>query len=239
MKKELFLKNKMKTVSIHQPVYLPWLGFFKKIMSSDIFVFLDDVQYEKNGVQNRNKIRTHEGDAWLTIPVSVKSTTLLKDVKINHSNNWEKKHSKSIENNYSKAKFFHDYWEEFEKFYQKKFDKLIELNLEIIEFLMNKFKIKTKIMFSSELNISEKGSERILQICKSLDANSYLSGIGGKKYLVLDSFKKNGISVNFQNFQHPIYNQVYQPFHQNMAAIDLLYNEGKKAKGILENAKNF
>lgn len=229
----------MKTVSIHQPVYLPWLGFFKKIVSSDIFVFLDDVQYEKNGVQNRNKIRTSEGDAWLTIPVSAKSTTLLKDVKINHSMNWEKKHSKSMENNYSKAKFFHNYWNEFEKFYQKEFDKLIELNVEIIKFLMGKFKIQTKIMFSSELNISEKGSERILQICKSLDANSYLSGIGGKKYLKLDSFKKNDITVNFQNFQHPVYNQVYQPFHPNMSAIDLLYNEGEKSEVILKNAKNF
>jgi hypothetical protein len=229
----------MNTVSIHQPVYLPWLGFFKKIISSDIFVFLDDVQYEKNGVQNRNKIRTSEGDAWLTIPVSVKSTTLLKDVKINHSMNWNKKHSKSIENNYSKAKFFYNYWDEFEKCYQKKFDKLIELNLEIIKFLMDKFKIQTKIIFSSELNISEKGSERILQICKSLDANSYLSGIGGKKYLGLDSFKKNDISVNFQNFQHPVYNQVHQPFHPNMSAIDLLYNEGEKSEVILKNAKNF
>ena len=229
----------MKTVSIHQPVYLPWLGFFKKIMVSDVFVFLDDVQYEKNGVQNRNKIRTNEGDIWLTVPVNVKSTTLLKDVKIDYSTNWQKKHSKSIYLNYSKTKFFDNYWNEFDEFYQKKFDRLMELNLEIIEFLMKKFNIKTEIVLSSELGISEKGSERILKICKSLDADSYLSGIGGKEYLKLDSFKNNNINVNFQNFQHPIYNQVYHPFYPNMSAIDLLYNEGDNSERILKNAKNF
>ena len=105
MKKELFLKNKMKTVSIHQPVYLPWLGFFKKIMSSDIFVFLDDVQYEKNGFQNRNKIRTYDGDMWLTVPVKAKSQTLLNEVSIDNSGNWSNKHIKSVFYNYSKTKY--------------------------------------------------------------------------------------------------------------------------------------
>ena len=96
----------MTIVSIHQPTYLPWLGFFNKIISSEKFVFLDDVQYEKNGYQNRNKIRTHEGDIWLTVPVKTKSTTLLKNVEIDYSFDWIKKHTKSIELNYSKTRFF-------------------------------------------------------------------------------------------------------------------------------------
>ena len=229
----------MKTISIHQPVYLPWLGFFKKIMSSEIFVFLDDVQFEKNGWQNRNKIRTHEGDIWLTVPVNSKSNILLKDITIDNSLNWTKKHSQSICLNYSKAKFFDRYWNDFERIYEKRFECLIDLNLEIIKLLMKKFNIKTKTILSSELEISEHGAKRILKICKVLGADSYLSGIVGKEYLRIDDFNENNINVDFQNFQHPTYNQAYKPFHPNMAAIDLLYNEGTESKKILKKAENF
>ena len=128
----------MTIVSIHQPTYLPWLGFFNKIISSEKFVFLDDVQYEKNGYQNRNKIRTHEGDIWLTVPVKTKSTTLLKNVEIDYSFDWIKKHTKSIELNYSKTRFFNNYWDELKKIYNKKHYNLITLNIDIINFLINK-----------------------------------------------------------------------------------------------------
>lgn len=224
----------MKTISIHQPVYLPWLGFFKKIISSDIFVFLDDVQYEKNGWQNRNKIRTNDGEIWVTVPVNSKSKTLLKDITIDNSSNWAKKHSKSISHNYSKAKFFDKHWNDFERIYQKKIDRLIDLNLEIIKLLMKKLKIQTKTILASELKISEQGSQRILEICKALGADSYLSGSVGKDYLKLNDFTDNSINVNFQNFKHPIYNQVFEPFHPNMSAIDLLYNEGEQSERILK-----
>ena len=128
----------MKIISIHQPTYLPWLGFFKKISSSDVFVFLDDVQYEKNGFQNRNKIRTDEGENWLTVPITGKFGTLLKDIQIDNSSNWSKKHSKSIVQNYTKAKYFHEYWNEFESIYERKFEFLIDLNVEIIKLIMKK-----------------------------------------------------------------------------------------------------
>ena len=116
----------MTTISIHQPVYLPWLGFIEKVTSSEKFVFLDDVQFEKNGFQNRNKIRTYDGEMWLTVPVKVKSQTLLKDVKINYSTDWINKHKKSIIQNYKKAEFFDNYWFELEKIYDEKFEYLVE-----------------------------------------------------------------------------------------------------------------
>ena len=179
----------MTTISIHQPVYLPWLGFFEKVISSEKFVFLDDVQFEKNGFQNRNKIRTYDGEMWLTVPVKAKSQTLLKDVKINYSTDWINKHKKSIILNYQKAKFFDKYWLELEKIYDEKYEYLLELNMEVIKFLFSKLKIKKEILVSSELHISAKGSDRILEICKILDVNRYISGITGKKYLLIDDFK--------------------------------------------------
>ena len=229
----------MTVVSIHQPGYLPWLGFFKKIEVSDVFVFLDDAQYVKNGHQNRNKIRTEEGEMWLTIPTTGKFKTILKDIQIDNTSRWKEKHSKSIVQNYSKAEFFNKYWEEMDIFYQKDYEYLIDFNMEIILFLMKKFEIKTKILFSSELEISTEGSERILDICKLLNAEKYLSGILGKAYLNEDDFIKNNIKVEYQNFQHPKYSQCYQPFISHMGAIDLLFNEGSKSEEILKKSSNF
>lgn len=236
---KVYLKVELTVVSIHQPGYLPWLGFFKKISSADIFVLLDDVQYEKNGWQNRNKIRTKDGDMWLTVPINSKFETNLKDVKIDLSSNWQKKHEKAIYLNYVKAKNFNVYWNDFKKIYDSKFEYLVELNVEIIQLLLDKFNIKTKIVFSSEFGISAHSSKKLLEICKHLDADEYLSGIAGKEYLVEDEFIENKIQVKYQNFQHPIYEQVYYPFYPNMAAIDLLYNEGKNAEKVLNESKNF
>ena len=229
----------MTTISIHQPVYLPWLGFFGKIISSDIFVILDDDQYEKNGWQNRNKIRTFDGDSWLTIPVKTKSGTLLKDVLIDNSSNWAKKHSKSIIFNYSKTPFFNEFWKELGYFYSKQFGSLIELNIEMIKLFLQKFNINTELILSSKLDIHSHSSERIIDICKNLSAKQYISGMGGKDYLKVEDFNKNNIKVKFQNFQHPSYKQMYEPFYPNMAAIDLIFNTGENSENILKKAKNF
>ena len=214
------------------------MGFFKKIQSSDLFVFLDDVQYEKNWVQNRNKIRTSDGSIWLTVPVNASLNYLLKDIKIENTTNWREKHKKSIQINYSKTTYFKDFWSSLEQIYEKNFDFLIDVNMEIIKLLMKELQIKTKTIFSSELEISEKGSDRILGICKKLGADVYLSGMLGSNYLNLKNFEENGIQVQFQNFQHPVYEQYYKPFLPNMASIDLIFNEGKKASKILQEAKN-
>lgn len=220
-------------VSIHQPNYIPWLGYFEKILNSDIFVFLDDVQYEKNYLINRNKIRTSEGSAWLTIPVRTKHDSLVSSVQVDNSQNWASKHKKSILINYSKSGFLHDYLSFFDSLYDKKFDFLIDINVEIIHYLMKELDIKTKTIFSSELGIEGKGSDRILNICKSLNADSYISGPFGKTYLNMDDFKNSNIAIEFQNFIHPVYRQCYTPFMPNMSTIDLLLNEGINSKNIL------
>jgi hypothetical protein len=164
---------------------------------------------------------------------------MLKNVEIDYSFDWIKKHMKAITLNYSKTSFFNNYWPELEKIYNKKHDYLFELNMDIIKFLMNKLNIKTSIIFSSELKISGKGSDRILKICKELNADTYISGIGGKKYLNEENFIKNKINIKFQNFEHPIYKQNFKPFHSNMSAIDLLFNEGYGSEKIIKESDNF
>jgi len=228
----------LKVIGIHQPGYLPWLGFFKKMLNSDIFVYFDDVSFVKNNYYNRNLIRTNAGPLQLTIPIRMDEESKINDVKIDTSKNWQIKHKKSLLHNYSKTKYFNNYSNFIEELYEKKFEKLIDINIEIIEFLKKEFGIKTKTVFSSELNVTGSASERILEICKLMDAEKYITGtVWAKKFLSIQDFKDNNISVEFQEFIHPEYKQLDNNFIPNMASIDLLFNEGGiNSSKILKNA---
>lgn len=227
----------MTTIAIHQPGYVPWVGYFHKMMSCDTFVFLDDVQYEKNGWQNRNKIKTSQGFLWLTVPVSTTTDDLINQVRIDNIKPWMRKHKKTITTNYSKSDFFKEYWPYFEPIYEKKFDLLIDVDMEIIKTFMKLLKIDTKTIFSSELKITTKSSDRILDICKCLDADTYVSGALGMNYLNLNDFERQGISVKFQHVQHPVYKQRFGSFMPNMSALDLFFNEGANSSRIIKDMR--
>lgn len=226
-----------KIISMHQAQYLPWMGLFKKILESDVFVILDDVQYAKNGWYNRNKIRTSTGWMWLTLPIKSHLGDKYNQVKIDNMQNWRKKHSSAIQINYQKSKYFEKYWRQIQNIYEKNHEFMFDINLDFILFFLDILGINKKIIFSSELNIQKTGSDRILEICKSLQADIYLSGEMGKTYLKEDDFTKNQIEIIYQNFQHPTYGQTYDPFVPNLAFVDLLFNEGNNSLNIIQNAK--
>jgi hypothetical protein len=200
-----------------------------------VFVFLDNVQYKKREFQNRNKIRTKEGWLWLTVPVITKGrfTQKMKEVLIDNTSNWHKKHWQSIEMNYSKAKYFNEYKEFFKSLYEKEWDKLIDLNVFIIKYINELLNIKIPVYYESDLNIEGEKTTRIINICKKLNADTYLSGIGGKEYLIEEEFIKTGIKLIYQNFKHPVYTQVYPGFEPFMSIVDLLFNCGKESKNLL------
>ena len=225
-------------VAIHQPEYLPWLGFFKKMMNVELFVFLDDVQFRKKGWQNRNRIRINDGTTLLSIPVHTHSYPKINEVTIDNEKNWSIRHKKSILYNYARAPYFDEIKDFIESIFEKKFQYLVDLNTEIIKFIMNELEIKSKIVFSSELEISKKGTERVLDICKAVDADHYITGtFWAESNLRVEEFKKSNIDVEFQKFQHPIYKQIHGEFIPEMSIIDLLFNEGRKeAKKILQNS---
>ena len=228
----------MTIVAIHQPEYLQWLGFFKKMMNSELFVFLDDAQFRKKGWQNRNRIRTKNGTALLSIPVHAHSYPNINEITIDNNKNWSKRHKKSILYNYAGAPYFEEFKDFIELLFEKKFEYLTDLNTEIIKFIMNELEIKPRIVFSSELKISKKGSDRVLDICKTVGADSYITGtVWAQSHLRIEEFKKSNIHVEFQKFRHPIYRQFYGKFIPEMSIIDLLFNEGKDgAKEILQNS---
>lgn len=213
-------------ITIHQPEHLIWPGLIDKISQADIFVVLDTVQFRKNYFQNRNKIRTQNGWTWLTIPIKKHSLkTKISDIEISYNQDWTEPYLALIKNNYNKTKYFAKYFPELEQIILKKYKYLSDLNLELIKFILKHFNIKTKIIKASELKLPEtkSGSETVLEICKALSAEVYLSGISGKDYLDLPVFKSSKIRVIFQEFDCS---------DNNMSSIDLLFNNGPKLKNI-------
>lgn len=227
-------------LAVHQPQYIPWLGYFHKINKSDIFVFLDDVQYKPREFQNRNKIRTRSGWIWLSVPVISKDLGRQRicDVKIDNEFPWQKKHLKSLEVWYAKAKFFNNYLPFFKEVYTRKWERLAELNVYIINYILRQLTISKPIYFESQLNIVNKSTERIVEICNKLKADTYLSGIGGKEYLQEDKFIKAGLKLIYQDFIHPTYHQQFMSddsdFLSYMSTLDLLFNEGPGSREILK-----
>jgi len=228
----------MTIISIRQPGYFPYLGFFKKIQFCDIFVYLDDVQYERGDWDNRNKIKTSDGSMRLTVPVYNKSGQKLNEVQISYDTNWNIKHIKAIELNYQKTPYFSNYWDPIKKILEKKWSKLIDLNLALIEFINQELNITTKIIRSSNLKIDSVSSQRLVDICKKLDGTTYLSGEMGVDYLDEEIFQKENIKVIYEKFEHPTYSQIHGSFIPNLSIIDLLFNEGEKSKDILLRSKN-
>lgn len=230
-------------LSVHQPQYLPWIGYFHKILKSDIFVFLDCVQYKAREFQNRNRIRTDKGWIWLTVPVITKGKREQKisEVLIDNTYPWQRKHNQSLKVYYGKAEFFEKYYPFFLETYKRNWQRLIDLNVHIIMYLLKELSITTPIYFESEIGTNHTGTERIIQICKKLKADTYLSGTGGKDYLNEARFKEERINLIYQDFKHPIYPQQFmknsQDFIPNLSIIDLLFNVGPESKNLISGGK--
>lgn len=226
-------------LAMHQPQYLPWLGYIHKIYSCDCFVLLDCVQYEKGGFQNRNKIRTKRGAPWLSVPVVTKgaSKQKLKDVAIDNSKDWQKSHWGLIQENYKTAGFFQEHAAFFKQIFAKRWERLVDLNLEILFYILTQLKIEKNIILESSLNVSSSATERILDICSLLSADTYLSGAGASSYLDEQEFKETNTKLIYQNFIHPAYAQVFSPFIPFMSVIDLLFNCGPQSLQILRSGK--
>lgn len=226
-------------VSIHQPNYLPYLGFFNKLKNSDLFIIFDTAQYVKNDFHNRNRIRTPQGEVYLTIPIPSKDCYLKRICEVNlpQDTKWALKHWKSIELNYKRAPHFDEYSKFFRELYSNPPKYLLELNESIINYLLKSFNIKTKIIKASELDLdySMKSNDLLIDMLKKVGATEYISGKGrgGEHYVDIPKFESVGIKFRFQEFKHPVYPQQFGEFVPNMAAIDLLFNVGEKSGELI------
>src|SRR3989344_1271390 len=241
-------------ISCHQPNFLPYLGFFDKMVQSDILVIRDEVLFVKKEFHNRNRIRINSNDninspqsKWISVPVSDLNDNIIhvkikRDFKIKEVF-WNEILLKELKTHYQRTRYFEDYFPELEEIFDNSHESLISLNMRIINFIARAFNIRTKIILASNLNLKPKNFEKsdasqdLANICKALNGNVYFSGEGGKVYLNKIPFERENIEVEFQEYKHPVYKQNYPGFKPYMAAIDALFCVGKMPKTTQKSLK--
>jgi hypothetical protein len=219
---------------ILQPSYIPWRGYFDQINRADVFVFYDDVQYDKHGWRNRNQIRTAQGRQWLTIPVHsrgvVEQSIPINQVGIDWSKPWNEAHWKALTYAYGRAPFFHKYTELLEPYYLRHDVLLADFTIDLTVALARELGIRhTRFMRASEVTVSGEKTERLVQILRQVGADYYISGPSAKEYIEADEFRSAGITLEYMDYNYPEYPQLHAPFDPNLSILDLLFMTGADA----------
>jgi hypothetical protein len=225
-----------RTLAVVQPGYLPWLGFFDQVQRSDIFIFYDDVQYDKNGWRNRNRIKSRAGEPhWLTVPVRVRSLEQrLLETEIDNRQPWARKHIGTIRQFYARAPHLNRYLQGLEELLLgNTWERLCDLDIAAIKLMCEWLGLKRVMMRSSELSIGGDRSERLLNLCLHVNADCYLSGNAAQEYLDVELFARYGVEVVWQNYQHPVYPQQHGEFVPYLSALDLLLNCADNSTSII------
>ena len=233
-------------VAIHQPTYLPWLGYLSRMASADLFVVLDHVQFEQRNYQNRTRVRIDGEPRWLTVPVEQRSreepiAEKRIDNRLGGMRHWSRVHWLTLRHAYRHAPHLAHYAVQLKKIYEQRFDRLVDLNAALLELLRDAFHIRTPLVWSSTLGAQGAKSELVLDICRRVGARALLVGLGGSRaYLDREAFARAGIGLVFQQFAHPVYRQCGDgspaPFTPGLSAIDLLLNCGPDARRVLDSA---
>ncbi|HZY94998.1 MAG TPA: WbqC family protein [Candidatus Bathyarchaeia archaeon] len=221
-------------VAIHQPQYLPYPGFFHKLSLVDALVVMDDVQYDKR-FTNRNQILGPHGPIWLTVPI-VRSQKFHKnmDVEVNNSLPWRTEHWKKMSYSYRNAGSFHEYGPYFESLYKRDHSKLVDLDLDITRKILDWLDIRIEVLLESDLKVEGEGTQRLVNACLAVGADSYVSGIGGKNYVDEGVFATNHIGLEYQEYQPKPYRQRFvEEFVPNLSVVDMLFNVGPKSRKLI------
>ena len=223
-------------MSVNQPAYLPWLGYFQRIAVSDVHVVLDHVQFEKNSFVNRNQVLCGGQPTWLTVPVRTKGKfgdLPIADLEIDTSQDWRTKHWRTLSQHYRKAPYFNRYEPFFSDVYTRQWTHLAHLCEHITAYCLKQLGIATPLLFSRDMHLQRHKSELVLEVCTKLHADTYLSGALGRNYLAVEQFSRAGVKVCYQDYRHPVYPQLGKVFHSHMAVVDLLFNCGDASLAIM------
>ncbi len=228
----------MKKILITQSNYIPWKGYFDAINSVDEFIVYDDMQYTRRDWRNRNRIKTKDGAQWLTIPVEVKGKYFQKiNETLVSDPDWGINHWKTIQYNYHKAPYFNSYKDMFEEAYRNiKVKNLSEINFQFIRLVCSVLGINTAIGFSSDFELKEDRTERLVDICKKQGASDYYTGPAAKAYMNENYFADAAIKIHYLDYSgYPEYHQLFDKFAHDVSIIDLLFNEGENAKKYMKS----
>ena len=231
-------------VAIHQPTYLPWLGYFDRMLQSDLFVLLDHVQFERRNYQNRTLIRLEDEARWLTVPVvQLSQKERIIDKRVDNPSDtsgarwWGPSQFLTLRHAYRRAPYFELYAPRLSAILETRWEKLVDLNLAALEFLREALGITTPMVRSSELAVEGQRSELLLNICKRVGASAFLGGMGGSRdYLDHAAFRAAGMGVVWQQFKQPQHSQCGEGFVKGLSALDLLFNCGPRSGAMLREA---
>lgn len=220
-------------ITIHQPNYMPWPGFFHKWMIADTFVVLDTVQYHKNEWQNRNRIKTAQGASWITVPVTYRFPDRISEVGI-APGPWVRKQVAMIEQAYAKAPCLDEYWPPIRKLLMQPHEMISDLNIALIRLLGEMLGCTAPLYVASQLQTTnEDQTGRLIDICRELGGDGYLSGQEGRNYLDREAFEEAGLKLWFQQADAPVYPQLHGEFISHLSVIDMLFNVGPEAKELV------
>jgi hypothetical protein len=227
----------MTTAVIHQPQYLPYLGFFHKLFQGDIFVVMDNVEFLRRGLQHRNKVKTNQGEQWLTVPVLHRQKQLINEVRINSDFPWSRKHWQTLKTNYSPAPYFDTYASDLQQIFNQEWNSLCQLNMALIQWVMDVLEIKKPIVYASTLAVEGHKTELLINLSQAVGADTYLSGLGGRDYMDLALFDAARVQVVWQEFSPPCYPQLFPEagFLPNLSIIDVLFCCGSETRHFLES----
>lgn len=229
------LNDREKKVAIHQPNYIPWLGYFYKIWKADIFVFLDDAQYSNKGMHNFHYLKTSQGPLRLKIPVYQSFGDMIFEVKTKDELGWKERHLKAIKTNYTKAKHFEEVFYDFQLLLDTPYKNLAETNINIIKFLCKKLGISCNFAVSSDFSFNSTKTQKIIDICKKVGATKYYSGLGAKAYQKEADFLAAGIQLEYTQYAPVQYKQLWgNEFQANVTILDYLMNHGYNWSVIIE-----
>ena len=222
-------------VAIHQPEYLGYLGFYNKMMNADAWIYLDNVQLAKRDFMRRNRIAGQHGELMLSVPIQTKGRyyQLIQDVEIDDTQNWSASHWKSIQQSYGRAPYFDAYAPHYAAIYQAKWEKLVDLNITLIETTATLLGIDRPRHRASTLGVTGKSSQLLADLTLAVGGDVYLSGPMGRDYLEESLFHTLGLRVEYNDFVHPTYVQHNREFVPYLAAIDLLFNSGPAAGAVI------
>jgi len=226
-------------VVILQPSYIPWRGFFHQIALADVFVFYDDVKYDKNGWRNRNRIKTQSGSRWLTIPVLTGGVetnhTPINQIPVDWSKDWTRVHWNTLTTSYARAPYFDHYSDELKQFYEDRPILLTDITIPMTIWAAQKLGIQhTRFMRSSDIpGITGQKTERLIQILTYLGCTTYISGPSARDYIETERFEAAGIDLKYMAYNYPEYPQLYPPYDPQVSILDLLLMTGPKALSFI------
>jgi hypothetical protein len=224
------------TVGIHQPQYVPWLPYFLKAAESDVFILLDSVDFQKNGLQNRSQLKTSQGAQWLTVPVQQRLGQKIIEVQIDNTVTWRRKHWRTIQQNYSKADAFKIYAQDLERVFARDWSSLSELNIHLFALMLGWLGFERPIRRSSDMKSTGHGSQLVLNLCLEVGASRYVSGTGARNYLDEGAFRDAGIEVVYRAPVLPApYPQAHSTvgFIDRLSALDIILNCGPQWRTFL------